>query len=134
FFSSRRRHTRFSRDWSSDVCSSDLARSGIEVHPHRPRLGEKADDLLFDPLRASAKGTEVHPTALGTSCRKPTRRIAIVAPQRRRQVQREADLARIAPGHITALPAQHKGCQAPAVHKEERLFAPEEIGLHLFPE
>src|SRR5690606_39427327 len=24
FFSSRRWHTRFSRDWSSDVCSSDL--------------------------------------------------------------------------------------------------------------
>src|SRR5690606_41149362 len=24
FFSSRRRHTRFLRDWSSDVCSSDL--------------------------------------------------------------------------------------------------------------
>src|SRR5690606_40243573 len=24
FFSSRRRHTRFSRDWSSDVCSSDF--------------------------------------------------------------------------------------------------------------
>src|SRR5690606_39715004 len=24
FFSSRSRHTRFSRDWSSDVCSSDL--------------------------------------------------------------------------------------------------------------
>src|SRR6266700_2301494 len=27
FFSSRRRHTRFSRDWSSDVCSSDLLKS-----------------------------------------------------------------------------------------------------------
>src|SRR5438105_14879601 len=25
FFSSRRRHTRSTRDWSSDVCSSDLA-------------------------------------------------------------------------------------------------------------
>src|SRR5439155_8628290 len=25
FFSSRRRHTRWPRDWSSDVCSSDLA-------------------------------------------------------------------------------------------------------------
>src|SRR5699024_11547188 len=25
FFSSRRRHTRSKRDWSSDVCSSDLA-------------------------------------------------------------------------------------------------------------
>src|SRR3989449_6333963 len=29
FFSSRRRHTRCSRDWSSDVCSSDLARAGV---------------------------------------------------------------------------------------------------------
>src|SRR5207237_5967338 len=27
FFSSRRRHTRFKCDWSSDVCSSDLRRS-----------------------------------------------------------------------------------------------------------
>src|SRR5690606_40122832 len=25
FFSTRRRHTSFSRDWSSDVCSSDLS-------------------------------------------------------------------------------------------------------------
>src|SRR5690606_39976824 len=30
FSSSRRRHTRFSRDWSSDVCSSDLASHGRE--------------------------------------------------------------------------------------------------------
>src|SRR5690606_40369351 len=30
FFSSRRRHTRFSRDWSSDVCSSDLWEVEIE--------------------------------------------------------------------------------------------------------
>src|SRR5690554_6710 len=28
FFSSRRRHTRCGRDWSSDVCSSDLKREG----------------------------------------------------------------------------------------------------------
>src|SRR5699024_11533792 len=28
FFSSRRRHTRSKRDWSSDVCSSDLFSSG----------------------------------------------------------------------------------------------------------
>src|SRR5882757_8737477 len=28
FFSSRRRHTRYWRDWSSDVCSSDLAVEG----------------------------------------------------------------------------------------------------------
>src|SRR3989449_10016715 len=29
FFSSRRRHTRCSRDWSSDVCSSDLVTDGV---------------------------------------------------------------------------------------------------------
>src|SRR5699024_11111473 len=31
FFSSRRRHTRSKRDWSSDVCSSDLG-SGTRIH------------------------------------------------------------------------------------------------------
>src|SRR3712207_7932894 len=30
FFSSRRRHTRYWRDWSSDVCSSDLVALGVE--------------------------------------------------------------------------------------------------------
>src|SRR2546429_192471 len=34
FFSSRRRHTRCSRDWSSDVCSSDLERIGNQIVLH----------------------------------------------------------------------------------------------------
>src|SRR3712207_8415507 len=34
FFSSRRRHTRYWRDWSSDVCSSDLVAS---LDPERAR-------------------------------------------------------------------------------------------------
>src|SRR5690606_38950054 len=38
FFSSRRRHTRFSRDWSSDVCSSDLGEDG---HSREPRAEVK---------------------------------------------------------------------------------------------
>src|SRR2546422_2519203 len=42
FFSSRRRHTRCSRDWSSDVCSSDLMnsrrRSGIGHLRSRSRV------------------------------------------------------------------------------------------------
>src|SRR2546430_3482498 len=33
FFSSRRRHTRFDCDWSSDVCSSDLLEGGIGGDP-----------------------------------------------------------------------------------------------------
>src|SRR5690606_39527264 len=42
FFSSRRRHTRFSRDWSSDVCSSDLGRAHDEPgsHPGCTRTAE----------------------------------------------------------------------------------------------
>src|SRR5690606_39324896 len=42
FFSSRRRHTRFSRDWSSDVCSSDL----IVVYGFSI-LGEVMNDGVF---------------------------------------------------------------------------------------
>src|SRR2546429_3645918 len=33
FFSSRRRHTRCSRDWSSDVCSSDLKYANVVGAP-----------------------------------------------------------------------------------------------------
>src|SRR5256886_11955798 len=38
FFSSRRRHTRFDCDWSSDVCSSDLFYVTREVEPFLPPL------------------------------------------------------------------------------------------------
>src|SRR5690606_40762268 len=51
FFSSRRRHTRFSRDWSSDVCSSDLGVLQL--------LGE-ADDLAFGLLGGVARGLGLH--------------------------------------------------------------------------
>src|SRR6266436_9471450 len=37
FFSSRRRHTRCSRDWSSDVCSSDLDGAWFSSLPKRGR-------------------------------------------------------------------------------------------------
>src|SRR5690606_41822340 len=48
FFSSRRRHTRFSRDWSSDVCSSDLSYSPYrESHPIRL----KPRSLLLPPKK-----------------------------------------------------------------------------------
>src|SRR5215203_6532108 len=60
FFSSRRRHTRYWRDWSSDVCSSDLiaGRHAVLLRPvvalavHRA-LHERipADDPLRLTLR-----------------------------------------------------------------------------------
>src|SRR5690606_39701381 len=43
--SSRRRHTRFSRDWSSDVCSSDLNRV----------LTDHMSDLLFAPTESACR-------------------------------------------------------------------------------
>src|SRR5439155_6712329 len=47
FFSSRRRHTRWPRDWSSDVCSSDLKaqllhQSGLGLEPALAEGGERA--------------------------------------------------------------------------------------------
>src|SRR2546430_11496995 len=45
FFSSRRRHTRFDCDWSSDVCSSDLPyRHGSEPRMYRPDFIVLVDD------------------------------------------------------------------------------------------
>src|SRR2546421_4037307 len=46
FFSSRRRHTRSDRDWSSDVCSSDLS-----INPDR------------EPMFATASQPEAVPAA-----------------------------------------------------------------------
>src|SRR5207237_6188081 len=38
FFSSRRRHTRFKCDWSSDVCSSDLSPKVAVINETMARL------------------------------------------------------------------------------------------------
>src|SRR5690606_41069334 len=45
FVSSRRRHTRFSRDWSSDVCSSDLA-GGRNVDRERRAQAESGVEMV----------------------------------------------------------------------------------------
>src|SRR2546429_1035123 len=67
FFSSRRRHTRCSRDWSSDVCSSDLKQAlalaerykNKEISLHglltaTGRLEVKLDRVLNNPGRDPA--------------------------------------------------------------------------------
>src|SRR5687768_18286258 len=51
FFSSRRRHTRCSRDWSSDVCSSDLG--GKPTCPGRVAAPAAAGVTSGGPLFAS---------------------------------------------------------------------------------
>src|SRR6267154_3816427 len=47
FFSSRRRHTRWTGDWSSDVCSSDLSAAGASAAERiEPVLGDLRRPLL----------------------------------------------------------------------------------------
>src|SRR3712207_8904460 len=58
FFSSRRRHTRYWRDWSSDVCSSDLQPLELgagdrDVEVQRP-LGAGGDEGQVDGGRLRA--------------------------------------------------------------------------------
>src|SRR5579883_3586029 len=60
FFSSRRRHTSFSRDWSSDVCSSDLRGGTVVTCDDHDRV--VSGDVLIGPDgRIAAIGRAVAP-------------------------------------------------------------------------
>src|SRR5690348_17950584 len=56
FFSSRGRHTRWTGDWSSDVCSSDLAGAGLLAGGVNAVAGG-GSLLLFPALVAAGYGT-----------------------------------------------------------------------------
>src|SRR6266403_3463757 len=58
FFSSRRRHTRSLRDWSSDVCSSDLA----ACHWHWRRVGTTTNWHSLVLWRGRKVGTKNSPS------------------------------------------------------------------------
>src|SRR5256884_7309115 len=66
FFSSRRRHTRCSRDWSSDVCSSDLVSADPVTiacrgtkSAHELELMRLACEATFDVFRATFASLKV---------------------------------------------------------------------------
>src|SRR5690606_40055121 len=69
FFSSRRRHTRFSRDWSSDVCSSDLATLLVAI------AGYFITRTFFDPAVGAIEAVDAARTGrseerrVGKECR-----------------------------------------------------------------
>src|SRR5699024_11461699 len=71
FFSSRRRHTRSKRDWSSDVCSSDLASA---VHQTRPAIAclslrDTARNCWEPPYRPQPMSTRSEERRVGKECR-----------------------------------------------------------------
>src|SRR2546429_2235493 len=57
FFSSRRRHTRCSRDWSSDVCSSDLAKLLADWFAHGQHKTERQRHKSHDDGQRMAKSS-----------------------------------------------------------------------------
>src|SRR5690606_39626013 len=65
FFSSRRRHTRFSRDWSSDVCSSDLLPAGT-AHT-KGRGGASVSSAWPRPLACRGGDTQMLLGCVGPS-------------------------------------------------------------------
>src|SRR5256884_2494402 len=70
FFSSRRRHTRCSRDWSSDVCSSDLLVRLQEADPEEASPGAPARHAAWlDWLNRSPKHLNVFLETLETERR-----------------------------------------------------------------
>src|SRR5690625_7321841 len=67
FFSSRRRHTRWPRDWSSDVCSSDLELGGTCLHRgciptkallHAAEVADEARESARVGVRATFDGVD----------------------------------------------------------------------------
>src|SRR5699024_12108827 len=61
FFSSRRRHTRSKRDWSSDVCSSDLVMSVAREAGERSKISVYAKNTDVDAVGScvGARGARV---------------------------------------------------------------------------
>src|SRR5690606_40382240 len=57
FFSSRSRHTRFSRDWSSDVCSSDLLEAPGDQGAVRPGAGQADIQVVASRFGREAAGS-----------------------------------------------------------------------------
>src|SRR2546430_11487114 len=61
FFSSRRRHTRFDCDWSSDVCSSDLFNANrLDVEHDKVDLIQQA---MLNRIVDDRQMTRFHPKA-----------------------------------------------------------------------
>src|SRR2546422_10487943 len=79
FFSSRRRHTRCSRDWSSDVCSSDLllswrarrmtAQESTGSRPHQLRPACPFVVPLYSRTRRREIDTRSEERRVGKECR-----------------------------------------------------------------
>src|SRR5258707_14988301 len=67
FFSSRRRHTRYWRDWSSDVCSSDLIEAMTNYRAHFKPSGWRGTPHGILAVAAVAAETDAEAEHLASS-------------------------------------------------------------------
>src|SRR3712207_8613144 len=71
FLSSRRRHTRYWRDWSSDVCSSDLAWDRERLHEFAVELVQLPVDVICamggEAALAAKRVSDAVPIVFGAS-------------------------------------------------------------------
>src|SRR5436305_6739664 len=70
FFSSRRRHTRCGRDWSSDVCSSDLRSAAGAALVEAPTVREESMSL-HERIAKQSGGPEPDALAAPAAAREP---------------------------------------------------------------
>src|SRR5207253_5797346 len=111
-FSSRRRHTRWPRDWSSDVCSSDLFSVNWKtlfsfIYSYEryclPRLGVNPNnerrEILAEWLIRGRVASQLRPWAGGISLPNPDQKV-----QNSRLASAERDGHRIRKAETTRLP------------------------------
>src|SRR5690242_21548274 len=78
FFSSRRRHTRLTCDWSSDVCSSDLEMLRCAQHDKQLRLMShlaRSCIILTGGGGRDMNAIALVPTTIDAHCRSEERRV-----------------------------------------------------------
>src|SRR5437879_13735631 len=121
FFSSRRRHTRYIGDWSSDVCSSDLVADTQLLHQAlRHSLGHSVGDALLKEVAQRL----VKQLRVGDSiCRIGGDEFVVVLPE----VKRSSDVAGVAQKVIEQL-------SNPVFIEERELVVTPSIGISVFPD
>src|SRR5207249_6667364 len=98
FFSSRRRHTRLKRDWSSDVCSSDLGIRGADAGVAELTRPVIQPGSPGPPRRASPSLDPSYDDRLGRSRALPNRDTARVSKIGRASCRERAEVAVVGRG------------------------------------
>src|SRR5207253_5532876 len=97
FFSSRRRHTRWPRDWSSDVCSSDLTENAhgepVHAHHHGRHARDTCTTALLQPQAPTLRGPVSEDMEADTAQRSRHYRLTVL-----RSCQQTAMSAAVSPG------------------------------------